>query len=65
MLAYQVHFPEQVAENIINLLSDLTKSIVTLFPLTSSFCSHQAPSLEDYMQLSVMLEYNHRERQES
>ena len=36
----------------------LTKCTVASFPVTSFLCLQQESSLEDYIQLSVLLEYN-------
>ena len=55
-----VHFIDQVAmQNNANLQSFLTKCTVASFPETGFLCLQQESSLEHYIQLSVMLEYNH------
>ena len=46
-------------QNTVNLQSLSTKCTVASFSVTSFLCLQQESSLEDNIQLSVMLEYNH------
>ena len=52
-------------QNIENLQCPLTKCTVASFPVTSFLCLQHESSLEDYIQLSIMLEYNHWEKRKS